>query len=79
MIQIARGQNKHADSLEARVNVSNVVVSKPCWMDPIVDFLAEDHLPNNEKEAERIHRTATRFWLSKDRKLYQRSFGGLYL
>ena len=36
-------------------------------MDPIIDFLAEDHVANNEKEAYRICRMAPQFWLSKDR------------
>ena len=48
-------------------------------MDPIIDFLAEDRVSNNEKEAKKIHRVASRYWLSVDHKLYQRSFGGLYL
>ena len=48
-------------------------------MDPIIDFLAEDRVPNNEKEADRVRRVATRYWLSTDCKLYQRSFEGPYL
>jgi len=66
-------------SIDARVNVSTVKVSKPCWMDPIIDFLAEDCVPTDEKEAERLHRVATRYWLSVNCKLYQRSFRGSYL
>ena len=104
VIQIARGQNRHAGSLatlasllteevprlikvevvvepsiDARVNVSTVKVSKPCWMDPIIDFLAQDCVPTDEKEAERLHRVATRYWLSINCKLYRRSFRGSYL
>lgn len=104
VIQIARGQNQHADSLatfassltkevprlikvevvaepsiDARVNVLKVTMFKPCWMDPIIYFLAEDHVPTDEKEAERVRRVTARYWLSVDRKLYQGSFGGLYL
>ena len=45
-------------------------------MDPIIDFLAEDRVPEDEKEAKKICRVASRYWLSADRKLYQRSFGG---
>ena len=48
-------------------------------MDPIIDFLAEDQLPNDEKEASKVHRVAARCWLLTDRKLYRRSFGGPYL
>ena len=66
-------------SIDVKANVSNVRVSEPCWMDPIIDFLVEDHVPNNEKEAKRICGTAARYWLFEDQRLYQRSFGGLYL
>ena len=48
-------------------------------MDPIIDFLAEDRVPDNEKEDNKIRQVAARYWLSADLKLYQRSFGGLYL
>lgn len=40
-------------SIDARVNVSTVIVFEPCWMDPIIDFLVEDHVPTDEKEAKR--------------------------
>ena len=64
---MARGQNRHANSLatlasslteevpwlikvelvakpsiNVGVGVSVVAISKLCWMDPIIDFLAED-------------------------------------
>ena len=42
-------------------------------MDPIIDFLAEDRVLTDEKEAERVRRVAAWYWLSADRKLYQRS------
>lgn len=95
LIQIARGQNKHADSLatlasslteevlwlikvkvvkepsiNVKVNFSTIMVFEPCWMNPIIDFLAEDHVPDDKKEAERICRITTRYWLSEDHKLY---------
>ena len=66
-------------SISAGVGVSLVVTVELCWMDPIINFLAEDHVPDDEKEAEKVHQTSTRYWLSVDRKLYQRSFGGPYL
>ena len=50
-----------------------------CWIDPIINFLAEDRVPNDEKDANRVRRVAARYWLSAYRKLYWRSFGGLYL
>ena len=46
-------------SIDVRVNVSNVRVSEWCWMNPIIEFLVEDHVPNNEKEADRIRRMAS--------------------
>ena len=48
-------------------------------MDPIIDFLAEDRVLANEKEAEKVHRAAAWYWLSVDRRLYRRCFEGLYL
>ena len=51
----------------------------PSWMDLIVAFLKNDILPEGKSKAEQIQRNATRFWLSKDHKLYRRSFSGPYL
>ena len=106
VIQVSRGQNRHADSLAtlayamtediprvikvdlitepsintmtdvgiARICVTTVSTIELCWMDSIVDFLAEDRIPDDEKEASKIRRVASRFWLSTDKKLYRRSF-----
>ena len=60
----------------ARVEVAMVSVANPCWMNPTIDFLVEDKVSNDEKEAKKIRRVAPRYWLSADRKLYQRSFVG---
>ena len=46
-------------SIDVKVNVSLVMMFELCWMDPIIDFLAKDRVPNNEKEAKKIRRTAT--------------------
>ena len=95
VVQVAWGQNRHADSLatlassmtedvpriikvelitepsvNVAISVAMVSTSKPCWMDPIIDFLAEDRVPNDEKEANRVRRVAAWYWLSADRKLY---------
>ena len=51
----------------------------PSWMDPILKFLESDTLPDEKIEAEKIQKKAPRFWLSKDKKLYKRSFSGPYL
>ena len=48
-------------------------------MDFIVLFLKEDILPEKKSEADKVRRKAPRFWLSKDQKLYKRSFSGPYL
>ena len=48
-------------------------------MNPIIDFLVEDRTPDDEKESNKICKVAAWYWLSKYRKLYLRSFGGLYL
>ena len=48
-------------------------------MDLIIDFLAKDQLPNDEKEASKVRQVAAQYWLLVDRKLYRRSFGGSYL
>ena len=51
----------------------------PNWMDPIIQFLSKDVLPEDKSEAEKTHRKASQFWLSEDQKLYKRSFSGPYL
>ena len=48
-------------------------------MDPVVLFLKEDILPEGKYEADKVWRKAPQFWLSKDQKLYKRSFSGPYL
>ena len=97
LAQVARGQNRHVDSLatlaslmmedvpqlikvelivEPSINtavgvgVAVISTTNPCWMDPIIDFLAEDRVLDDEKEANRVRRVAIRYWLSADRKLY---------
>ena len=76
VVQVAWGQNRHADSLAtlasamnedvpwiikvelimelsintvtnvgvAGIGVTAVLIPEPCWMDPIIDFLAEDRI-----------------------------------
>ena len=38
----------------------------PRWMDPIIQFLSKDVLPEDKSEAEKIRRKAPRFCLSED-------------
>ena len=48
-------------------------------MDPILLFLENDILPEEKSEAEKVRRKAPQFWMSKDKKLYKRSFSRRYL
>ena len=48
-------------------------------MDSIIQFLKKDLLLEKRSEADKVRRKATRFWLSKNQKLYKRSFSGPYL
>ena len=50
----------------ASVDIMVVLSDERCWMDPIIDFLAEDQVPDDEKEANKIRQTTTRYWLSVD-------------
>ncbi|XP_050259572.1 uncharacterized protein LOC126704592 [Quercus robur] len=63
---------------EGMVHIHEVRVG-PCWMDPMVRFLKDDILPKEKSKAEKIRRKAPWFWLSKDHKLYKRSYSGPYL
>ena len=94
VVQVARGHNRHVDSLatmvsslieevprlikvelvaepsiNTRVGVLVVAISEPCWMNPIINFLAEDRVLEDENEVGRVRRVATWYWLSVDRKL----------
>ncbi|XP_075636591.1 uncharacterized protein LOC142608804 [Castanea sativa] len=51
----------------------------PSWMDPIVTFLQHGMLPEDKVEAEKVQRSAPHYWLSRERKLYKRSYSGPYL
>ena len=48
-------------------------------MDPILDYLVKDILPADQKEAAKVRRTATRYWVSREGKLYKKSYTGPYL
>ncbi|XP_075655290.1 uncharacterized protein LOC142625539 [Castanea sativa] len=51
----------------------------PSWMDPIVAFLQHGILPEDRTVAEKVRRSAPRYWLSEEQKLYRRSYTGPYL
>ncbi|XP_050280262.1 uncharacterized protein LOC126721249 [Quercus robur] len=65
----------------ARTNSVRVhsIRAGPSWIDPLVQFLKHNTLPEDKNEANKIRRKASRFWLSEDSKLYRRSFSGPYL
>ena len=48
-------------------------------MNSIIQFLKEDILPEERIKADKVRRKATRYWLSKNQKLYKRSFSRPYL
>ena len=45
----------------ARISVIVVLTAEPYWMDPIVDFLAKDHIPDDEKEASKVRQIAFQY------------------
>lgn len=51
----------------------------PSLLDPFVAYLSDGSLSNNIKEADKVHRTAARFLLFEDGRLYKQSFEGPYL
>ena len=53
--------------------------ARSSWMDSIIQFLKEDILPEERIEADKVRRKTTTYWLSKNQKLYKRSFSGPYL
>ena len=62
-----------------RVDMTAITTTGSCWMDLIIEFLAEDRVPDDESKANKVRRLASQYWLSADRKLYRMSFGGPYL
>ena len=62
-----------------KVDVVVITTTGSCWMDLIIECLAKDRTTDDESEANKIRRIASRYWLSADRKLYRKSFGGPYL
>ena len=43
----------------AKVNVAAITTTGSCWMDPIIKFLVEDRIPDDESEANKIRRIAS--------------------
>ena len=53
-----------------KVDVVAITITGLCWMDPIIEFLTKDRIPNDESEANKIRQIASQYWLSANRKLY---------
>ena len=49
------------------------------WIDPIIAYLQNRTLPENRKESEWIRHKSLGYWVSKEGKLYKRSYLGPYL
>ena len=49
------------------------------WMDPLIAYLQNDQLLEDQKETDIVKRKAPGYWLSKEGSLYKRSFSRLYL
>ena len=62
-----------------RVDMTAITTTRSCWMDPIIEFLVEDRVPDDESEANKVRQMASWYWLSTDRKIDRRSFRGPYL
>jgi hypothetical protein len=61
------------------LDILNVAGPVASWMDPLIAYLQNNQLPEDQKEANIIKRKAPGYWLSKEGSLYKRSFSGLYL
>ena len=72
-------EDLHRPSATVSVVQINQVRAGPSWMDPIMQFLKEDILPEEKIEAGKIQKKATSYWLLEDSKLYRHSFSGPYL
>ena len=41
-----------------KVDVAAITIAGSCWMDPFIEFLAEDRIPDDYSEANKIRRIA---------------------
>ena len=42
-----------------KVDVVAITIAGLCWMDPIIKFLAEDRIPDDESKVNKIRRVAS--------------------
>uniref|UniRef100_A0A2N9H2R1 Uncharacterized protein n=1 Tax=Fagus sylvatica TaxID=28930 RepID=A0A2N9H2R1_FAGSY len=61
------------------VDIFSIARPVASWMDPLVAYLRNNELPEDQKEADMVKRKAPGYWLSKEGNLYKRSFSGPYL
>ena len=67
-------------SFQSRPEVSiHSVNDRPSWIDPILDYLKNNKLPEDQRAADLIKRKAPRYWVSKEGFFYRRSFLRPYL
>ena len=66
----------HSDQTSNRVHSIQV---GPSWMDPLVSFLRNGSLPEDNGEVEKFQRKAPRYWLFEEQKLYKCSYSRPYL
>jgi ribonuclease HI len=66
-------------SQNVELDILNITRPVASWMDPLVAYLQNNQLPEDQKEADIIKRKAPGYWLSKEGSLYKRSFSGPYL
>ena len=38
----------------AGIEIAVISATEPCWMDPIINYLAKDRIPDDEKEANKV-------------------------
>ncbi|XP_059636672.1 uncharacterized protein LOC132278798 [Cornus florida] len=56
----------------------NVIPYEPSWIDPVMDYIRSDTLPESKDEARRIRSSAAKYAIVRG-QLYRRSFSGPYL
>ena len=61
-------------SIERQTVMDVALVEESSWLDPYIVFLSNRSLSTDGKEAKKVQRMLTRFWLSEDKKLYRHSF-----
>ena len=77
-VTLVEDLHKPTEEKNEKVQIHQIMVG-PSWMDPLVLFLKKGTLPDKKGEADKVQRKSPRFQLSKEQKLYKRSFSRPYL